>query len=78
MWPTYYLYESIRLASDHEAARREHGRVLDEVPSEPRPNLLRRGVARLALAVSRQSLRLAETLDECAADSSSARPARVG
>jgi hypothetical protein len=78
MWPTYYLYESIRLASDREAAERRRGQVLDELPAEPRPSRVRRGVARLALAVSRQSLRLAETLDECAADSSGARPARVG
>jgi hypothetical protein len=78
MWPTYYLYESMRLASQRDSAKREHGRIPDQLPAEARPNALRRSVARLALAVSRQSLRLARTLDECSTDSARARPAQVG
>jgi hypothetical protein len=77
MWPNYYLLEARRLANErtidaelavliHEAAeyRRAH-------PSTE-PNVPRRVGARLALAASRATLRLARTLDECVAEANGA------
>ena len=79
MWPNYYVIESMRVASEREAAERRYRReAAGAEPGATRPNLLRRGFARLALSVSRQSFRLAQVLDECASDPAGARPAHVG
>ena len=73
MWPTYQLLEARRLAAERvreseqirlarEANRYRHDHQAGE------PSALRRSAARLALAASQVSLRLARTLDECVAD----------
>jgi hypothetical protein len=73
MWPNYHLLEARRLAAERvresEQARlaREASRYrLDHQDGEP--SALRRSAARVALAASRVSLRIARTLDECVGD----------
>ncbi len=73
MWPSYHLIEARRLAADRvreaeqaRLARQANRYRLDQQAGEP--NALRRSAARLALAASQVSLRLARTLDECVAD----------
>ena len=71
MWPSYYVIEALRTASDRQAEAERAVRALRE-PGDPAgtPNRLRRGGAQLAMLVGRQSLRLARALDECVADGS--------
>ncbi len=77
MWPNYYLIEALRLAAErtddveHEALLRAAVEYRRAHPSTE-PNPLRRAGARIALAASRASLRLARTLDECAAEGAAA------
>lgn len=78
MFPTFFLVEARRLAVEREldADRAELAReaALFRLAHESgEPNVLRRSGARLALAASRASLRLAETLDECVAEGGGAR-----
>jgi hypothetical protein len=74
MWPNYYVIEARRLASERQAeAQRAHQAVLARQDADPgSPNVLRRSGARIALAVGRQSLRIARVLDECVADGTGA------
>jgi len=77
MWPNYYLLEARRLANErsHDG---ELATLIQEAAEYRRahpntePNVLRRAAARLALAASRATLRLARTLDECIAESGAA------
>jgi len=77
MWPNYYLLEAHRLANERTADAELA--VLIQEATEYRlahpntePNGLRRVGARLALAASRATLRLARTLDECVAEGAGA------
>jgi len=77
MWPNYYLLEARRLANER-TVEGEHAALIREAAEYRRahpntePNMLRRAAARLALAASRVTLRLARTLDECVAESNGA------
>jgi len=73
MLPAYHLLEARRVAA--ERARESDQVRLARLANRRRlnlqgggPNALRRGAARVAVAASRVSLRLARTLDECVAD----------
>lgn len=73
MWPNYYLFEARRVANQRTANTEleqliEEARLYRLAHPNTEPNGLRRAGARLALAASRASLRLARTLDECVAD----------
>jgi hypothetical protein len=77
MWPSYYLLEARRLANERTVDA-ELAVLIKEAAEYRRahpntePNILRRAGARLALAVSRATLRLARTLDECVAEGAGA------
>ncbi len=73
MFPTFFLVEAHRLAVEREldADRAELAReaaLFRLAHQSTEPNMLRRAGARVALAASRASLRLAQALDECVAE----------
>jgi hypothetical protein len=77
MWPNYYLLEARRLANERTANTEleqliHEARLYRLAHPNTEPNAARRAGARLALAASRASLRLARTLDECIADGAGA------
>jgi hypothetical protein len=73
MWPAYHLVEARRLAADR-VRESEQARLAREANryrlshQDAEPNALRRSAARIALAASHVSLRVARTLDKCVAD----------
>ena len=72
MFPTFFLVEARRLATEHEldadqAELAREAALYRRAHATNEPNALRRIAARLALAMSRAALRLARVLDECAA-----------
>jgi len=78
MWPNYYLVEAHRLATERQldadlAELAREAALYRLAHPNTRPNAIRRAGARVALAASRASLRLAQAFDECAADGSGAR-----
>jgi hypothetical protein len=74
MLPAYHLLEARRVAAERaresDQARLAHAaNRYRRTHQDSEPNALRRGAARVALAASQASLRLARTLDECVAES---------
>jgi len=72
MFPTFYLVEAHRLAAERQldadqAELARQAELYRRATAVDTPNVLRRIAARFALATSRAALRLARTLDECAA-----------
>ncbi len=84
MWPNYYYLEARRLAAERsreaEAAALARAATLYRSSHEPAASSgrLRRSAARVAVAVGRQSLRLARALDGCVADAGGAPSAMEG
>ncbi|HEY7826811.1 MAG TPA: hypothetical protein VIB99_01180 [Candidatus Limnocylindrales bacterium] len=74
MLPGYYVIEALRIANERqaEADRASQARLARQGRDKDAPNLLRRAGARAALAIGRQSLRIAQVLDECVADGAAA------
>ncbi|MFI5199000.1 MAG: hypothetical protein ACHQXL_01340 [Candidatus Limnocylindrales bacterium] len=73
MLPGYYVIEALRIANERQAeADRASQAHLARQGRDQAPNLLRRTGARAALAVGRQSIRIARVLDECVADGAAA------
>lgn len=77
MLPYHFYLEARRLASERTidaelAVLVREAELYRLAHPNTEPNALRRVAARLALATSRASLRLARTLDECVADGAGA------
>jgi len=73
MWPVYNLLEARRIAAERvresDQARLARDANLYRLNHrDGEANALRRGAARIALAASQVSLRVARLLDECVAD----------